>query len=69
MGRQGLILPLRLYILDKQARLQNVIVRFADVRLINCFEHMNQQAQIRQNLPVIRIAQLVKYFQSRVEVP
>ena len=32
------ILLLRLYILDKQVRLQNVIVRLADVRLINSFE-------------------------------
>ena len=56
------VVQIRLYILDKQARLQNVIVRLADVRLINIFEAMNQQAQIRQNLPVIRMGHFSKYL-------
>jgi hypothetical protein len=60
-------LLLGLYILDKQARLQNVVVRLADVRLINFFEHLNRQAQVRQNLPVICI-QFGKYIQSHFEV-
>jgi hypothetical protein len=69
VGRQGNIpLLLRLNVFDKQARLQNVIVRLADVWLINFFEPMNQRAQIRQNLPVICIARFRKYIQSHLEV-
>ena len=60
--RNAVVQILRLYILDKQARLQNVIVRLADVRLINIFEPVNQQAQIRQNLPVIRMGHFSKYL-------
>jgi hypothetical protein len=62
MGRQASVPLVPSYILDKQARLQNVIVRLADVRLINIFEPMNQQAQIRQNLPVIRLVHFSKYL-------
>jgi len=41
MDCESYILLLGLYILDKQARLQYVIVRLADVRLINSLEPVN----------------------------
>jgi hypothetical protein len=53
-------LLLRFYILDQQASFQNVIVRIADVLVINIFEPMNQKAQIRQNLAVICLARFTK---------